>query len=165
MTFPKLTLASLPPSAELQELSDWETTDGTVKECISLWQYAQVLLKLDDAGALTPRVKSALKILYFKTSPITADELTELLGERDRIVVQGQQGLGGFSVKFLDLLRSDFPALYFPQPYSEGVNNVFLQVIIDLMLDKKGGSIYFYLRSRFRAALAQCFGDEVIGSW
>jgi len=164
MAFPKISLTTLPPAAELQELSDWETTDGTANECISLWQYAQVLLKLDAAGKLNPRVKSILKMLYFKTSPLTPDELTELLGERDKIVVQGQPGLGGFASKFLEQLRSDFPALKFTQPYS-GTGNVFIQVILDLMLDKKGGKIYFYLRSRFRAALAQCFGDDVISSW
>ena len=164
MSFPKLTLATLPPSDEIQCLSDWETNDGTANVCISLWQYAQVLLKLDDEGALTPRVKSALKMLYFSTSPITAGDLKESLNEKAIIVVQGQPGLGGFAAKFLDRLRSDFPALQFPQPYS-GTGNVFIQVILDLMFDKKGGNIHFYLRSRFRAALAQCFGDEVIRNW
>jgi hypothetical protein len=103
-------------------------------------------------------------MLYSKTSPITAEELKELLNEKAIIVAQGQQGLGGFASKFLDQLRNDFPALKFPQPYS-GTGNVFIQVILDLMLDKKGGNIYFYLRSRFRAALAQCFGDDVILGW
>ena len=164
MTFPKLTLATLPPSDEIQFLSDWETNDGTANVCISLWQYAQVLLKLKDSDVFNNRVKGALKMLYFKTSPLTADELTEFLGEKDKIVVQGNAGLGGFASKFLDQLRSDFPALVFPQPYS-GTGNVFIQVIFDLMFDKKGGNIHFYLRSRFRAALAQCFGDDVILGW
>ena len=164
MAFPKLSLATLPPSTELQELSDWETTDGTAKVCISLWQYAHVLLKLDDAGAITPRVKRVLKVLYFKSSPLTAGELATLLCEKDKIVVDGQPGLGGFASKFLKHLRSDFPSLQFPQPYS-GTGNVFIQVILDLILDKKDGNIYFYLRSRFRAALAQCFGDDVILAW
>jgi hypothetical protein len=164
MTFPKLSLTTLPPEAEIQYLSDWETNDGTANVCISLWQYAQVLLKLDAAGALNDRVKKALKMLYFKTSPLTADELKDFLKETDRAVINGPHGLGGFAVKFLDQLRNDFPALQFPQPYS-GAGGVFWQVILDLMLDKKGGNIHLYLRSRFRAALAQCFGDDTILGW
>lgn len=165
MPFPKLSLTTLPPSDELQELSDWENTIGTVSTPISLWQYAQVLLKLNEAGALNDRVKRALKMLYFKTSPITSDELKDFLGERDAVVIHGPHGLGGFAVKFLDQLRKDFPELEkFPEPYN-GNDQVFWQVILDLMFDKKGGNVHLYLRSRFRAALAQCFGDDIILSW
>ena len=164
MSFPKLTLSTFPSAEELQYLSDWETNDGTANVCISVWQYAKILLAMDQAGLINQRTKKALRELYFEHLPLTADELTERLGEKDKIVVQGQHGLGGFASAFLAQLRQEFPALVFPQPYS-GTGNVFIQVILDLFLDKKDGNVYFYLRSRFRATLAVCFGDDVIKNW
>lgn len=164
MTFPKLTLSTLPNVQELQELSDWETKDATAIVCISVWQYAKALLELDNEGKFTPFMKKVVKELYFESTPLTADELKERLDQKDKIVVQGKHGLGGFAVDFLERLQKDFPSFQFPEPYTK-TGNVYLQVLLDLMMDRKDGHIYFYLRSRFRAALAQCYGDDVIKGW
>jgi len=43
-------------------------------------------------------VKSALKVLYFNTSLVTADELKESSTEKIIIVAQGQQGVGDFVI-------------------------------------------------------------------
>ena len=93
-------------------------------------------------------------------SPLSSDELTSLLRNKDNIEVH--RDLGGFARKFLDQLQNDFK-LTFPQPYSR-TGNVFWQVFLDLIEDENE-KIYFVLRSRFRATLAQCFGDVVIRSW
>ena len=166
MPFPTLTsLTDLPTSTELQHMSDWETNDKA-NLCISFWQYAQVLLEPDVARALTPRVRKILKILYFKSSPLTVDELTNILHENDNIVVSGTAGLGGFGKKLFGKIKNNSLSLpkEFPQPHDNN-DNAYLQVFLDLIRAKKGGYIHFYLKSRFRAALAQCFGDDEILSW
>ena len=169
MNFPTLSLASLP--AELIELSSWETADASTV-CISFWQYAKILLELEAAGKINAHTKKVLKELYFSNGPILSDELKDLVGDKDKIVTQGVHGLGGFGRDFLAALHAGeastanpngWPAVQFPVPYTIG--NVFLQTFIDLVIDKKGGQIYFILRSRFRAALAQCYGDATIQNW
>ena len=165
MAFPKLSSrAALPPDTELRYLSDWETGDKA-NVCISFWQYIHVLHELDKAGAFTPRIKKALKVLYFTNSPLGDDELQNSVKEKHGIVARGQAGLGGFGKKMLTQLKKDFPPFQFPIPGST-TGNVNLQVFLDLVCDKKkGGKFYYCLRSRFRAALAQYFGDTVINGW
>ena len=123
---------------------------------------------MDNAGTIPQRAKKVLKELYFQKSPLNADELTIRLGEKNKIVVLGNPGLGGFGKKFLKKLNKDFPTFQFPQPYSGASiknNNAFIQVFLDLFQDKKNGTFYFCLRSRCRVALKQCFGDTTISNW
>jgi hypothetical protein len=166
MPFPKLSSrAALPPDAELRYLSDWETGDKASRWCISFWQYIHVLHELDKAGAFTPRVKKALKVLYLTNSPLGDDELQNRLKEKHGVVARGLHGLGGFGKKILAQLTKDFPPFQFPIP-GKATGNVNLQVFLDLVRDKKKDKKFYYcLRSRFRAALAQYFGDTVINSW
>lgn len=152
MSFPKLSLATLPPNPELHKLSGWET-DDKANMCISVWQYAKVLLALDSSGAISDHVKKILKKLYTENSLLRSSDFNENVNLL----------LGSFAATFLENLRNEFPSLQFPQPYS-GTGNVFWQVILDLCKDENN-YIYFCLRSRFRAALASCFGDDVIRNW
>ena len=166
MSFPQLlSHTDLPPFAELQYLSDWET-DDKANRCISFWQYAHALHELDKAGAITVQVKKILKELYIENSPLGDNELKNRLQVKHGIVARGQAGLGGFGKKLLDQLKRDFHPFQFPVP-GKATGNVNLQVFLDLVRDKKSRPFKFYycLRSRFRAALAQCFGDSTIRSW
>lgn len=160
MAFPDYSQTPLPSHDELEKLSLRETNDQTANFCVSFWQHLEVLKKLSDK--INARTKKALWVLYNSNEPVPADYIKEILEDKDKIVTQGQPGLGGFGRMLLDELAATWPNLN--QYIMPGSGNVKLQTFLDLLRDPDG-QIYFLLNARFRAALTACFGEKVINDW
>lgn len=158
-SFPRLTLATMPTN--FQELSDLHATDPfETKYRVSFWQYAKALLEMDKVGSITPRAKKYIRGLFDTSSPLCADDIAKAFGEKDKIVVQGANGLGGFGGKLIDELNK-LPGLGIPtnmQSDPDTQSEVLLSIFITFIhYPKPGYQLWFNLRPDFRAALAQCF--------
>ncbi|MBR2693422.1 MAG: hypothetical protein IKE69_04335 [Thermoguttaceae bacterium] len=156
----------IPAPVVFEKLVDFEHED--IKEhagvsggdaSIAYWEYCALLLDFKAADTITDRAKKVLKELYFTDTPTIFDDIKIALGEKDKIVVQGSRGLGGFAHQFYDGLTKKFPGHAFTVPA-----NVYSCLFLDFIkMDDE--QLYVVLRSRFRAALATVFGDSVIKTW
>ena len=157
---------ALPTKKVIQRLHEEEFKDVAVN--ISFWQYVHVLCDPSITAALTPRVKSILKMLFFNSLPLTSTELATFLNEKHAVVVHGNAGLGGFAAEFWEQLQSEFSDLYpNPQQLEDAAHKWFSLVFCDFIQHDENGNdtIYYCLKSRFRAALAHCFEENEILSW
>lgn len=162
MALPHSTLNTIPSRRKLKKLSILETSDAT-HVCISFWQYVSALLALESASKINANTKQVLKVLYEYNTPLTTTEISNILKLGDKIDVQGNQCLGGFGSELLQQLRKDWHN--FPFPYlGKNVDYAALQVFITIIFNENE-SMHYCLRSQFRAALAQCYGDAVIHTW
>ena len=151
-----------PPKDDIQRLYEEEFNDVPVN--ISFWQYVHVLQNPNaDVTTTLDRAKGELEILYSKNIPLRTEELANLLKKSDALAAHGQQSLGGFAEKFWRQLQTEFPRLYpNPQQLNGAEHEWFSLIICDFIRNDENGTtlIYYYLKSRFRAALAHCFEKD-----
>ncbi|MDR3182494.1 MAG: hypothetical protein LBT89_06170 [Planctomycetaceae bacterium] len=158
LAFP-LILENLPQGKDLDKFSEFETKlDDIGKAPIAFWQYAKVLLVLGEDG-----IGSAKKIiaLLFKENGLFYPWGETVSGLPDRAVYN--LPLGNFAGKFIDELNKQF-GLKLPKA-DDKRTNMNISVLVRSVQRNEDGHTDWILRSEFRAALTEVFGEETIKSW
>ena len=168
--FPLIDLTNLPTNFDELVNKEHQESAGNCYDAhpVSFWEYAKALLELerdDVIGKNAAKTKSgwainkALAFLFFHSEPVTADDVAVELG------YAGHRGVNLLlGDDFGNPLREKLGHLTKP-PYDQNDPYQVNLCSFIAFVENNNIGVIFILRHRFRAALAQCFGETELRNW